>query len=392
MRAWMLAVLVLLVMVGGASASVDFTETFESYTTGDLAGQGGWIKDSGLISVSTGGTYADVTSNSYGYRRPLGGECPNDATMFFYGEFYFYGGFYYPEIIFGLADERPTPQGAGVIIQAAGPNIYIRCGALPTPTNNVLYYGAYDNTKITVVEYVHDGETGKFEYLNFTNPDLSFGEKSGGFTDHGIDNFLIKRAVNVYPAYDIIQMYHICIIEQVSPTTYIILLDTSKNMITGAQVSIYDCTDNTYIQKYEECVDGILYVNEPPDTELQLAVRTFDGVFVEHVTVDSNYSVKNITIPINYNVDIYPVDQAGMPIFDVFAGLSEYTPLNPGAFWGMDLSDRGYVPVTNCSGFSMCNIIAEKDGYADYSVDALNWTSKSALVKDYRHNIVMEKE
>ncbi len=137
------------------------------------------------------------------------------------------------------------------------------------------------------------------------------------------------------------------------------------------------------------------------DHAVQLMLRTFDGIF----TLDANHpangtalvgeeniTTTNWTIPIKYNLNVLPMDQYGVPLFDVFCGLSEYTPLDPGSFWGMDLSDQGYVAVTNCSGFSMCDIVAEKDGYADFKVEALNWTSKSAMVKDYRHNVVMEEE
>ncbi len=51
-----------------------------------------------------------------------------------------------------------------------------------------------------------------------------------------------------------------------------------------------------------------------------------------------------------------------------------------------------YVPVTNCSGFAMCDLIAEKGGYRSYNVTALNWTSRSALIKDYRHTATLIKE
>jgi len=183
----------------------------------------------------------------------------------------------------------------------------------------------------------------------------------------------------------------------------VVFRDEHGNFIENSQLAIYDKTDNQYLQRWTDTKDGYALLGARFDTDhdVLLTLRTFDGIFTLETTYPANGSAlvgeedittTNWTIPIKYNLQIKPVDQYFAPLFDVFCGLSEYTPLNPGAFWGMDLSDSGYVPVTNCSGFAMCDIIAEKDGYADYSVDALNWTSKSALVKDYRHNIVMEEE
>ena len=183
----------------------------------------------------------------------------------------------------------------------------------------------------------------------------------------------------------------------------VVFKDTHGNFIENSQLAIYDKTDNQYIQRWEDVDDGYALLGTRFDTDhdVLLSLRTFDGVFTLDTTYPANGSAAageeditttNWTIPIKYNLDILPVDQYAVPIFDVFCGLSEYTPLNPGSFWGMDLSDQGYVAVTNCSGFAMCDIIAEKEGYTDYNMTALNWTSKTALVKDYRHNIIMEAE
>ena len=183
----------------------------------------------------------------------------------------------------------------------------------------------------------------------------------------------------------------------------VIFKDNHGNMVENAELAVYDNTDDTYIQKWTGNEGGYALLGAKFDTDhdVLMMLRTFDGVFTLETTYPANGSAlvgeedittTNWTIPIKYNLNVLPVDQYGAAMFDVFCGLSEYTPLNPQAFWGMDLSDRGYVPVTNCSGFAMCDIIAEKDGYADYKVEALNWTSRSALVKDYRHNVVMEEE
>ena len=183
----------------------------------------------------------------------------------------------------------------------------------------------------------------------------------------------------------------------------VVFRDEHGNFIENSQLAIYDKTDNQYLQRWMDTADGytLLGARFNTDHDVLLSLRTFDGIFTLDTTYpangsapvgEENITTTNWTIPIKYNLNVLPVDQYGASLFNVFAGLSEYTPLNPGAFWGMDLSDQGYVPVTNCSGFAMCDIIAGKEGYADYKVEALNWTSKSALVKDYRHNIVMEEE
>jgi hypothetical protein len=183
----------------------------------------------------------------------------------------------------------------------------------------------------------------------------------------------------------------------------VVFKDEHGNFIENSQLAIYDKTDNRYLQRWTDAPDGYTLLGARFDTDhdVILSLRTFDGIFTLDATFPANGSAAvgeevitttNWTIPIKYNLNIYPVNQYGAQLFDVFCGLSEYTPLNPRAFWGMDLSDRGYVSVTNCSGFAMCDIIAEKDGYTDFNIVALNWTSKSAMVKDYRYTITMEEE
>ena len=177
---------------------------------------------------------------------------------------------------------------------------------------------------------------------------------------------------------------------ETAPNPYIILRDNHKNLVNHAQVTIQNMDTSEIIYKWLDVDDGVIDMGHTTDT-YRVAVRTFDGIFVGICDFSVVLS-HEILIPINYNIKVYPVDEYDAPLTNVFAGLAEYTVIDPQAFWGMDLSDQGYVAVTNCSGFAMCDIIAEKDGYADYKIEALNWTSKSALVKDYRHNIVMEEE
>jgi hypothetical protein len=183
----------------------------------------------------------------------------------------------------------------------------------------------------------------------------------------------------------------------------VIMKDAHGNFIENSQVAIYDKTDDTHIYKWADTPDGYLLLGTKFDTDhdVQITARTFDGVFTLNTVFPANgtplvgeedIAITNWTIPIMYNLGLQTIDQTGKPVFDVFCGLVEYTPHDPMSFWGMDLSDRGYVPVTNCSGFAMCDIVAEKDGYTDYNVSMINWTSRSAMVKDYRHNIVMEVE
>lgn len=182
----------------------------------------------------------------------------------------------------------------------------------------------------------------------------------------------------------------------------VVLKDAHGNFIENSQVSIYDKTTNAYVHKWDDNVEGYMLLGGmfDVDHDVQITVRTFDGVFVLDTTYPANGTspvgeedvvTTNWTIPIKYNLKMYPVTDTGFPIFDVFCGLSEYTPLDPGSFWGMDLNERGYVSVTNCSGFAMYDIIAEKDGYTDVEIEAAEWVTKSAMIKDYRHNIVMEE-
>ena len=209
-----------------------------------------------------------------------------------------------------------------------------------------------------------------------------------------LSNVTMRFGVEQIPPYFIHFSYldniYVSSMEYAPSSTSVVLRDASGNPITNAQVAVYDTTTNTYTQKWENDADGVINISAGADVEVQIAVRSFDGVFSRHFSANETRETIDWTIPIKYNVDVYPKEQTGEPIFDVFCGLSEYTPLNPQAFWGFSMTGSRYVPITNCSGFAMCDIIAEKGGYRDYNVTALNWTSRSALIKDYRHTAVME--
>jgi hypothetical protein len=178
----------------------------------------------------------------------------------------------------------------------------------------------------------------------------------------------------------------------------VLLQDAHGNFIEHSQIAVYDQTDDVYLQKWTDNPEGYLVLTARFDTDhdVQIAVKTFDSVHTTTTIYPMNGTAENLTwtnwtIPIMYNIQMEPVNTYNVPLFDVFCGLAEYTPINPLAFWGMDFN-RGYVPVTNCSGFSRCDIIAEKGGYVPYEATGLNWTSKTAMVKNYFHEIVMVKE
>jgi hypothetical protein len=184
----------------------------------------------------------------------------------------------------------------------------------------------------------------------------------------------------------------------------VLFYDPHGNRVENAQVAIYDQTNSTYIQRWTPSPENYALLGarfNDNDHNVQIMMRTFDGVFTLDTTHPANGSspvgeeeitYTNWTIPLYYNVEVHPRDQFGVPLTDVFCGLSEYTPYDPLSFWGYSMSGRQFIPVTNCSGFAMCDIYAEKGGYEDYNATALNWTTKSAMVKDYRHIATLTKE
>ena len=190
----------------------------------------------------------------------------------------------------------------------------------------------------------------------------------------------------IYP-YDPATLYYLA---ETKPPA-ISIYDATGNPVRHAQATIQNVDTKDIVGDiWQDIDDGTLQLWGHTGT-FRVAVRTFDGVFV-YVCDLSVTPVYEITIPLRYSIDMHTVDEYDTPIHGVFAGLAEYAHHDPQSFWGMDLSDRGYVPVTNCSGFSVCDIIAEKSGYDDYHAEALNWTTCSAMTKDYRHDIVMEAE
>jgi len=178
----------------------------------------------------------------------------------------------------------------------------------------------------------------------------------------------------------------------------VFMRDSHGNFIENAQVAVYNKNTGNYTQKWTNTPDPyiLLAANNDSNDDVIVMCRTFDGVFTLETVdpafgTDENVTWTNWTIPIMYNLEIHPIDQSNMPLHHVFVSMYEYTPFDPLAFFGYD-TYWGCIPVTNCSGFSRCDIVAEKEGYRDYNVTGLNWTTKNALVKDYKQDIVLVRE
>jgi len=178
----------------------------------------------------------------------------------------------------------------------------------------------------------------------------------------------------------------------------VFMRDSHGNFIENAQIAVYNKNTGNYTQKWTNTPDPyiLLAANNDSNDDVVVMCRTFDGIFTLETVdpafgTDENVTMTNWTIPIMYNLKIHPTDQSNMPLHHVFVSMYEYAPFDPLAFFGYD-TYWGCIPVTNCSGFSRCDLVAEKEGYRGYNITGLNWTTKSALVKDYKHNIVMAKE
>jgi len=178
----------------------------------------------------------------------------------------------------------------------------------------------------------------------------------------------------------------------------VFMRDSHGNFIENAQIAVYNKNTGNYTQKWTNTPDPyiLLAANNDSNDDVIVMCRTFDGIFTLETVdpafgTDENVTWTNWTIPIMYNLKIHPIDQSNMPLHHVFVSMYEYAPFDPLAFFGYD-TYWGCIPVTNCSGFSRCDIVAEKEGYRDYNVTGLNWTTKSALIKDYKQDIVLARE
>jgi hypothetical protein len=398
--------------------STDITDIdFETgYTLGTLNSQQGWACSAGAGSpvIEVHG----IDENRYAGIRTTDADCYAYAQHSIDGwgaskELYIYFNF---EISgYGAGDDAfaIAPSGWGGSPTNGDALLAVRCRCDTSPpymTINVyngtsLLYSTSAASGWHSMEAVYNGETGMFTTLKLDGNDIAnknarpiedftsqlyiccWANLLGGFSGDyriGIDDIYIYP-IGTFGCYgcEVDCGFH-----------SIVVSDKKNNPIQNADISIYDSTDNEYIQKWVQDDDGIipLRVFFYGGHTVQVGINTFDGVFIRDIYIDPDGGVSNITIPLNYNLKVYPEDQNGVPLTGVFAGLAEYTPLDPLSFWGFSMSGSQHVPVTNCSGFSMCDIIAEKGGYETYEETALNWTSKSALVKDYRHTTTLIKE
>ena len=371
-----------------------FFETFDNYTIGDLDDQGRWSANAAFDVLGAENKYMEIAISS---QPPMPvWSCSRPVTACHVrGDL----------VVFSMLLSKYCAAGCGGGIDYSidvnlkygskylgvkigdDYDLHIRDGGwhyIGTPTGlaNDVFYEVYFEYDIVADNYtqIYYGS----QYLGYFDSDI-------GITGDMVSLSISRRNMGTCTGESVIFDFDDIYVTEYNYPTYITLKDPNENLVTGCQVAIYDVTNDEYVQRYETDADGVLSVEKPVGTELQLSIRTFDGVFIEHFTIESGYPTQNITIPIHYNVNIHPEDPYGVPLFDVFCGLAEYTPINPLAFWGMDFN-RGYVPVTNCSGFSRCDIVAEKGGYVPYEATGLNWTSRSAMVKNYRHDIIMVKE
>ena len=253
------------------------------------------------------------------------------------------------------------------------------------------------------IEAVYDGDTSTFTTLNLDGSPIS--NTAAQNIDDLDDTMYVHEWANMVDigyssnriGIDNIYIYPIgyfaCYNCTVYCNTYIQIKDKKDNYVKNSQVSIYDKTTHKYIQHWETEDDGLITLStgEYKGHSLLVCVKTFDGVYTKELFVSEEGGNTNITLPLNYNIDIRPKDQYNSPLHDVFAGIFEYAFDAPQSWWGSD-TYWGFIPITNCTGFSQCDIQAEKPGYTTYTATGYNWTSKSAMIKDYKQDIVMVKE
>lgn len=161
-------------------------DDFSTYINGDLAGQGNWSKGTGNIEAYSGGTYVS-SIDGYDYKKPLDPGYDINSIIHFYANLvlttYTYAGWRYPPFTrFGLS-KNPTIDdlGCGIYIQPYGEKFDIWCGAITATSENMDYLGryAYNIGSMTTIEFVHNFETRRFEYIRCLNPNFYFEDKQG---------------------------------------------------------------------------------------------------------------------------------------------------------------------------------------------------------------------
>jgi hypothetical protein len=375
-----------------------YFDYFESYSIGELAGQEDWSIDGcGGISVYDAGTYKYIGGRyNYSsacqphYKKESTAACPlitisGDRVYAYFNLNLEEDGF----IKVGFTDGSNV-FGGGIITSGFGD------GKVQVYTWEWEYTSAiveYDNTQWTTYEIIYDFVNDEYVTFKTTNPNFEASNIPKTYAPiTSFDECLIEITASI----GYLNLIDDIILSDTPLTPplheYVLLKDVYGNYIENCEVSIYSTTYNEYVQKWTLLSDGILEIVGADSDDYMIMVRTFDGVFTKSITLDTAGSgIHNFTIPLNYNINVVPVDEYDKPLHNVFVGLFEYAIADPQAWWGYD-TFWGHVPVTNCSGFSRCDIIAEKGGYVPYEVTGLNWTSRSAMVKDYRHEIVMVKE
>ena len=176
------------------------------------------------------------------------------------------------------------------------------------------------------------------------------------------------------------------------PVPVIVTYDEKGNTVYGLNYMIYDKDHNNIYTSWTQDDDGVVYLNDPMDRNILFIARTCDGQFVHDFTLTSE-AVVNTTIPITYNLDIYTYDKdTGAGVKDSCCALYEYSATDPRSFWGSDYASAMYVPIVGCLSVPYCDILVERWGYSTYNATKVDWTGKSTMIRDYRHNALLTKD
>jgi hypothetical protein len=214
--------------------------------------------------------------------------------------------------------------------------------------------------------------------------------------DHGFGNNPCNAKIyTIY--YSFAQDTNPCAVESYfgydidEPAPVIVVYDQKENMVSGINYMIYDNDNSEVYCPWTTDNDGAVYLNDPADRNITFMVRTYAGMFTQDFSLTSG-SIVNTTLPIKYNIDIRAFDEGGRRLDETVCTLSEYTPCDPGFFWGLAMSNRTSIRMKDLSSFGMCDLTVEKAGYAQYNATGLNWTSQSTMIKDYKHDAILTTE
>jgi len=155
-------------------------DDFTGYTTGDIDGQGGWTKVNGLWSVITGGDYAwTKTTNDY-YKEITEYGAISKIRFIMNIKFQINYWYYSPQFSMGVT-EVACGAGCGLGFKPSGTNLDIWSGIMPGVTATGEYLGRFPfySQLNTYIEWVHNCNTGRFEYIGMTNPNVFFEDTQG---------------------------------------------------------------------------------------------------------------------------------------------------------------------------------------------------------------------